>query len=76
MTFHTGEKNELEDITENIEPKIVWPTKNHPPKLQRVKTKSKNSWELIWDHIEKKYFWYHETRATSPYARERKIDQL
>jgi hypothetical protein len=23
MTFHTGEKNELEDITENIEPKIV-----------------------------------------------------
>ncbi len=31
MTFHNGEQN-IEDATKNIVPKIVLPTKNHPPK--------------------------------------------
>ncbi len=66
----------MEDVTKNIEPKIVLPTKNHPPRLQCVKTELKTSWEFIWDHHEIIIFWYHETMVTSPHARESKIDQL
>jgi len=38
MTFHSGEQNELENITKNIEQEIVWPIENHPPKLWHIKT--------------------------------------
>jgi len=38
-TFHSGEQNELENITKNIKPKTIQPTKNHPPKLRHIKTK-------------------------------------
>jgi hypothetical protein len=31
-TFYNGEQNKLEDVTKNTKPKIVRPTKNHPPK--------------------------------------------
>jgi hypothetical protein len=42
----------LEDITKNIKPKIVRPTKNHPPKLQDIKTKPKTPHKPIWNPME------------------------
>jgi hypothetical protein len=30
VTFHSGEKNELKDVTKNIKLKIIWLIKNHP----------------------------------------------
>jgi len=69
-TFHSGEKNELEDVTKNNKPK------NHPPKLRCIKTKPKTPWEPIWDPTKKKKFWYHQIVVTSPHARKSEIDQL
>jgi hypothetical protein len=76
MTFHSGEKNKLKDIIENIELKMIRPIGNHPLKLRHIKTKPKTSRDLIWDPIENKTFWYHETLVTSPHTRESEIDQL
>jgi hypothetical protein len=56
MTFHIGEQNKLEDVTKNTEPKTIQPTRNYPPKLQRIKIKSKTPQEPIWDPIEKTLF--------------------
>jgi len=39
VTFHSGEKNELEDVTKNTKPKTIRPTKSHPPELQHIETK-------------------------------------
>jgi hypothetical protein len=75
VTFHNGEQKQLEDIIENIEPETVQRIKNHPLELQRMKIELKTPQELMWDLIEKT-FWYHETIATSPHARESEIDQL
>ncbi len=76
MTFHSGEKNKLNNIIENIKLKMAQPIRNHPLKLQHIKTKSKTSRELIWDPTENKTFWYHETGVTSPLAQESEIDQF
>jgi hypothetical protein len=50
--FHSGEQNELEDITTNIELESIRPIGNRPPKLWRIKTKLKTPWQLMWDHID------------------------
>jgi hypothetical protein len=49
MTFHNGEQNELEDIIENIKPKIAQPIRNHPLELQCMKTKPKTPRKPMWD---------------------------
>jgi precorrin-6B methylase 1 len=54
VTFHNGEQNELEDVIENTKSKIVWPTKNHPSKLQRITTELEIPQEPIWECIRKK----------------------
>jgi hypothetical protein len=64
----------MEDVTKNIEPKIVKPIKNHRPKLWHIKIELETSCEPIWDPIENQVFWYHETIVTSPHAKESKID--
>ncbi len=46
VTFHIGEQNKLEDITKNIEPKIIQPIGNHPLELRCIKTKLKTPQEL------------------------------
>jgi hypothetical protein len=56
MTFHNGEQNELEDVTKNIESKIIRPTENHPLGLRCIKTKPKTPQESLWDPIKKKKF--------------------
>jgi len=58
-SFHSRERNELEDIIKNIKPKTIWSIENHPLELQRIKTEPKTSRESIWDPIENKTFWYH-----------------
>ncbi len=68
-------KNKLEDVIENNKPKIIWPTENHPPKLQCIKTELETPWEPIWDPTKKRN-WYHETIVTSPHANKSEIDQL
>ncbi len=73
-TFHSGEQNKLEDIIENIEPKIVQPMENHPLELQHIKTKLETSRELIWDPTKNKTFQYHDIVVTTPHAKESEID--
>jgi hypothetical protein len=53
MTFHSGEQNELEDVTKNTKSKIVQPTRNHPLELWRIKIEAEIPWEPIWDLIKK-----------------------
>jgi hypothetical protein len=55
-TFHCGEWNKVEDVTKNIELKIIWPTRNHPPELQCIKIELEIPWELIWDPIDFYFF--------------------
>jgi hypothetical protein len=76
MTFRNGEENKLEDVIENTKPKLIWPTRNHPPKLWCIKIELETSWKPIWDPTKDKVFWYHETIVTNPHARKKKIDQL
>jgi hypothetical protein len=64
----------LEDIAKNAKLKTIWPNKNHPLKLWRIKIELKTSWELIWDPTENQTFWYHEIVMTSPHTRKSKID--
>jgi hypothetical protein len=66
----------MEDVTKNIEPKIVRPIRNHQSELWHIKTKPKTSQEPIWDPTENQVFWYHETIVTSPNAKENEIDWL
>jgi len=66
-TFHSGEHNELEDITKNSKPKTVWSIENHPLELQRIKTEPKTWRESIWDLIENKTFWYHVLKEYADY---------
>ncbi len=39
VTFHSGEQNELKDITKNTKLKTIRPTRNYPSKLWHIKTK-------------------------------------
>jgi hypothetical protein len=55
--------------------KTIWLIENHPLELWHIKIELKTSQELIWDFIEKKMFWYHETTATSLHAKESEIDR-
>jgi hypothetical protein len=56
MTFHSGEQNELEGITKNIELKTIQPIGNHPPKLWHIKIELETPQESMWDPTEKKLF--------------------
>jgi hypothetical protein len=74
VTFHSGEQNELEDVTKYTKSKIIQPTRNHPAKLRHIKTEPKTPWESMWDLIGKKTIWYHEIIAISPHVRKSKIE--
>jgi hypothetical protein len=59
VTFHSGEQNDLEDVTKNTELETIQPIRNHPLKLRHIKTKQKAPQESMWDPTEKKKpFWY------------------
>lgn len=39
VTFHNGEQTKLENATKHTKLKTIRPTRNHPTKLQHIKTK-------------------------------------
>jgi hypothetical protein len=76
VTFQNKEQDHFVDITKKSKPKNCRPTKNHPPKLRRVATKLKISWEPIWDLTKNQTFWYHKTILSNPHVKECEISQL